>query len=111
MATNFVQPGETITLAAPYDVASGAGAVVGGIFGVALQTLASGASGEFATCGVWDLLAVTAEAFAVGDPVYWDAGQKKASNGSTGNDLIGSAVKAKTGSETTVRVRLDGVAI
>ncbi len=32
---NYVQKGETLTLAAPYAVSSGAGALVGAIFGVA----------------------------------------------------------------------------
>lgn len=110
-ATNYVQPGETVTLAAPYTVASGAGALKGSIFGVALGDFANGADGEFATGGVWDLLAVTAETFVQGGPVYWDDGQKKASNGSTGNNRIGVALAAKSGSETTVRVRLDGVSL
>ncbi|MEO8134842.1 MAG: DUF2190 family protein [Betaproteobacteria bacterium] len=110
-ATNYVQPGETITLTAPYTVVSGAGALVGGIFGVALGNVTSGDEGEFATGGVWDLLAVTAETFVQGDPVYWDNGQKKCSNGSTGNDRIGSALSAKSGSATTVRVRLDGISV
>ena len=32
---NYVQPGNTITLTAPYDVASGDGLLVGSVFGVA----------------------------------------------------------------------------
>ena len=34
---NYIQPGHAITLAAPYDVVSGAGLLVGSIFGVASQ--------------------------------------------------------------------------
>lgn len=111
MATNYVQEGETVTLTAPYACSAGDGAQVGNIFGIALNDVESAAEGEFALCGVWDLLAVTAETFSQGDTVYWDVGQKKASNGSTGNDAIGVALVAKSGSETTVRVRLNGVGL
>lgn len=111
MGTNYVQEGETVTLAAPYAVASGAGCKVGAIFGVALGAVAEDAEGEFAICGVWDLLAVTAETFAQGDPVYWDDGEKKCSSGLTGNSAIGVALAAKSGSETSVRVRLNGTGL
>lgn len=111
MATNYVQPGETLTLAAPYTVVSGAGALVGSIFGVALADISSGAEGEFAIGGVWDLLCVTGDAFSVGDKVYWDNGAKKCDSSSSTTSLIGVAVAAKLAGTTTVRVRLDGVAI
>ena len=39
---NFVQPGNTITLTAPYAVTSGDGLLVGAIFGVAAGTAAIG---------------------------------------------------------------------
>ena len=39
---NFVQPGNTITLTAPYAVASGDGLLVGSIFGIAAGTAALG---------------------------------------------------------------------
>jgi predicted RecA/RadA family phage recombinase len=41
---NFVQPGNTITLTAPYAVASGDGLLVGYIFGVAAGTAGHPAS-------------------------------------------------------------------
>jgi len=37
---NFVQPGKTITLTAPYAVTSGDGLLVGSVFGVAAGTAA-----------------------------------------------------------------------
>ncbi len=39
---NFVQPGNTITLTAPYAVASGDGLLVGSIFGIAAGAAALG---------------------------------------------------------------------
>ena len=43
---NYIQPGHAITLAAPYDVVSGAGLLVGSIFGVASHDALSGAEVE-----------------------------------------------------------------
>lgn len=111
MAANYVQPGDVLTLAAPYTVISGAGAKVGNIFGVALGDVTSGASGEFQLCGVWDLLAVTADVASVGDRVYWDDAAKKATVDVTGTDQIGVCTKAKTNADTTIRVRLDGIGL
>ena len=39
---NYVQPGNTIPLTAPYDVASGDGLLVGSIFGVAAGNAVNG---------------------------------------------------------------------
>lgn len=110
-ATNFIQPGDVLTLAAPYDVDSGDGAKIGNIFGVALGDAASGADCEFKVNGVWDILAVTADTFSVGASVYWDNNAKKCTSTSSGNELIGVATVAKTNGETTVRVRLNGFLI
>lgn len=107
-ATNFVQEGETLTLAAPYDVASGAGMKVGNLFGVALGAgdYSDGDDVETAMCGVWDLHAITLDTYAVGAKVYWDDSGKTCDATSTGNTFIGIAVKAKINTETTVRVLL-----
>lgn len=111
-ATNYVQEGETVTLTAPATVTSGSGALVGShLFGVALADITSGDDGEFALEGVWDLLAVTLDTFALGARVYWDNSAKKCTSTSTSNSLIGVAVAAKLNTETTVRVRLDGVSV
>ena len=48
---NFVQPGNTITLTAPYAVASGDGLLVGSIFGVASGSAALGEPIETAHLG------------------------------------------------------------
>lgn len=103
---NFVKDGDLVTLAAPYTVVSGAGALKGTIFGVAVDDVASGADGVFRTKGIFDLLCVTTDTFSAGDPVYWDNSAKKTTSTSTSNTPIGSAVTAKTNGQTTVRVRL-----
>lgn len=108
---NYVQPGDVITLVAPYAVGSGGGAVVGSIFGVATNEYANGATGEFATKGVFDLTALSTATFAQGAKVYWDNTNKRCAATATGYFLIGVAVNAKANGETTARVRLNGVAI
>ena len=52
---NYVQPGKTITLAAPYAVSAGDGLLVGAIFGVATASAAIGEAVESALVGVFDL--------------------------------------------------------
>jgi len=108
---NFVQKGETITLVAPYTVVSGAGALVGSIFGVASGDVASGASGEFMVKGVFDLACLSTDTPAQGAKVYWDDTNKRCTTTSTGNSLIGVATEAKANGATTVRVRLNGISI
>jgi len=51
---NFVQPGNTITLTAPYAVASGDGLLVGSIFGIAAGDAALGEPVETALVGIFD---------------------------------------------------------
>jgi predicted RecA/RadA family phage recombinase len=98
--TNYVQRGDTLTLTAPYDVVSGAGLLVGKIFGVASTTALSGAVTEADTRGVFDL-AKDASVFAIGDPVYWDNTAKKITSVSAGNQQVGNAtVAALTGDST-----------
>lgn len=106
---NYVQPGNTITLTAPYDVASGDGLLVGAIFGVATGAAVNGDPIEAALVGVFDLTKVGSQAWAVGDKIYWDDTAKQATKTVTSNTLIGVAIEAVgsgTG-ETLGRVRLN----
>lgn len=107
MATNYVQEGDILTLTAPYTVTSGQGAQIGSQFGVALADITSAASGEFATCGVWDLTALTTATGAMGAKAYWDNANKRVDTDGTVGILIGSLVVAKTNGQTTARVKLN----
>ena len=108
--TNFVQDGETITLTAPYDVLSGAGLLVGSIFGVAAFDALSGAPVEACVEGVFNL-AKDASAAAAGALIYWDDAVKKATTTVGTNKLIGTALLAAATGDATVRVRLNGAFI
>ena len=107
---NYVQPGNTVTLTAPYAVASGDGLLVGSIFGVASGTAALGETVEAALTGIYDLKKVASQAWAAGDKVYWDNTAKEATRTTTSNTLIGVAVIAVAGGAGDVvgRVRLNG---
>lgn len=104
---NYIQPGENITLAAPYDVASGAGVKVGAIFGVAAYAAASGIDVEVATEGVFTLPKATTDAFVIGDKVYWDNTAKTVTATATSNTLIGVALSVAGNPSASVIVRLN----
>lgn len=107
---NYIQPGNTITLTAPYDVNSGDGLLVGSIFGVATGAALNGAATEAALVGVFDLTKVGSQAWSPGDRVYWDNAAKQTTKTASGNTLIGVAVDAVGGGagDTIGRVRLNG---
>ena len=107
---NFVQPGNTITLTAPYAVASGDGQLVGSIFGIASGTAAVGEPVETALTGVFDITKIGSQAWTAGTKVYWDDTNKRTTNVATSNTLIGVATEAVAGGagDTIGRVRLNG---
>ena len=105
---NYIQPGNTITLTAPYAVTSGGGLLVGAIFGVATSDAASGETVEACLVGVVDLAKKAAQAWSVGDKVYWDDTAKVPTKTATDNTLIGVAVASVAAAATTGRVRLNG---
>lgn len=109
---NFVQPGANITLPAPSDLKSGQGALIGSLFGVASNTVASGADCAFVIEGVFDLDKAASQAWTPGAKVYWDNTAKVCTTTASGNTLIGVAVAAVggTASEVIGRVRLGIVA-
>lgn len=108
---NFIQSGDVITVAAPYAVAGGAGAMLGLLFGVAQVTFAQTEVGAFVTEGVFDLAGVSADTGSVGDKVFWDDSAKVATTATaTGLFVIGCLTAAKLDAELTVRVRLNGLA-
>lgn len=106
---NYVQPGNIITLTAPYAVASGEGLLVGSIFGVAAGDAALGEPIEAALVGVFDITKVGSQAWTVGAKVYWDNTNKRTITVSTDNTAVGMAVEAvASGAGDTIdRVRLN----
>lgn len=103
---NYVQPGEQITVTATAAVASGAGVLVGALFGVACGDAAIGGKLTLATTGVYELPKLATDAMTVGAPVYWDATPGEVTVTAAGNTPIGHAVAAAGNPSATVKVRL-----
>lgn len=114
----FFKSGDTVELTAPYAVASGAGALVGTIFGIAVAAVASGAIGSFMLVGIHKGAKVGSQAWTEGAAIYWDNTNKYWTTTSAGNTKVGIAVKGPDGTlpgagagETTGYVRLNGIGV
>lgn len=105
---NYVQYGDNVTVTAPYAVASGAGCLVGTLFGVAEYTAAISTAVEIATRGVFTLKKTSAQAWTVGAAIYWDDTNKECTTTSAGNTLIGKALEVAANPSSTGVVRLNG---
>jgi len=113
MAKNFIQPGDVVTLTNEdhtdaVTINSGEGFLVGSIFGVAQGDVAVGDDGEFDTRGAYDLAKVSAQAWTVGQKIYWDDSVKLCTTTSGGNTLIGVAIAVADNPSATGIVRLNG---
>lgn len=105
---NVIQAGENLTLPAPADVLSGAGVLVGTIFGVAQGNALSGADVVLVRRGVFELPKTSAQAWTVGVKIYWDNTAKAATTTAASNPVIGAAVAVAANPSATGLVLLDG---
>jgi len=105
---NYLQDGDTLTIAAPAAVASGDPVQIGSIFGVAMADAATGADVAIVREGIFTLPKVSAQAWAVGAKIYWDATNKVCTTAAPGNTLIGTATAAAANPSATGAVLLDG---
>lgn len=104
---NFIQEGETLSLAPGAAVAPGVGYLFGaGLFGVACTTAANGVASSFLTEGVVDIAKTSALAIAVGDRLFWDATNKVVNKTVTAQQCVGVAVAAAANPSATVRMKL-----
>ena len=110
---NFTQRGDVLTTpnTTGAAIASGEGVLLGAVFGVAASSFPAGTDDiVINVVGVFTLPKTPSQAWTFGMPVYWDATNKRATSGATGNTKIGVAIKAVGGTagETTGEVRLSG---
>lgn len=103
---NFVQVGNTITMPAPAVLTGGDVVIVGELHGIAAGDADAGEDFDLVTTGVFELPKVAADAFAVGDAVYWDAANKLVTAEADGNSKIGAAVAEALATSGTVNVKL-----
>lgn len=105
---SFVQRGNVLPFIAPYAVASGAPFKVGAFVAVAVTAAASGGAVEGQLEGVFTLPKVSAQAWGVGDKIYWDDTAKAMTTTATSNTLVGAAAAAAANPSSTGVVYLDG---
>jgi predicted RecA/RadA family phage recombinase len=106
---NFIQPGNVITVTAPAGgVLSGAGLLVGSLFGIANGKAAQDEDVELSLTGVYALPKVSAQAWTQGAKIYWDNATKLATTAAAAgaNALIGVATKAAANPSAEGEVRL-----
>lgn len=107
---NFIARGDVLTLPTAAAVASGAGVLIGSIFGVAANDAAAGEEVVLNVVGLFELPKTESQAWTAGDAVYWDDAASEATTVATGNTLIGVATAAVAGgaTDTIGKVRLNG---
>jgi predicted RecA/RadA family phage recombinase len=105
---NYLQIGDTVTVAAPAAVSSGDGVLVGTLFGIAANDADSAAEVEIKTRGVFEMPKTSAQAWTVGSAIYWNGSLCTTADGSGANTLIGKAMAVAANPSATGVVRLDG---
>lgn len=108
---NYIQPGDIITVPAPYALASSAGCLVGSLFGISSGIAAQGDPAEIKTTGVFRLNADAPAAAALGAKAYWDDAAKQVTATAGGNKLIGVFTFEKMAGTAFAEVRLNGVSV
>ena len=106
----YIQNGDVITVPAPAGgIASGEGAIIGNIFGIAAYATAVGEPVELATTGVYLLPKATAAVLTIGARAAWDNTAKNINLPGTGRFPVGNVTVDAGSGTTSVAVRLDGV--
>lgn len=107
----FIQHGDCLTVPAPTGgTVSGELYKVGSIIGVATTTEVVGAPVVLKLNGVFGLTKISAQAWAVGDPIYMNTSSRALTNVSaTGLVLVGMATEVAANPSTTGACRLNGV--
>jgi predicted RecA/RadA family phage recombinase len=100
----FLQPGDSLTVSAPYAVTSGQGVLIGALFGIAAYDAAISTTVEIQTEGVFDVTKEPALAISAGARVFWDNTNRRVTTTATGNYQVGIATLAALAADTTVRV-------
>lgn len=111
---NFISAGTTATFlnsgSGSAAIASGAGVLKGGLFGVAANGAQVGDECVLNLIGVYDLPKAASQAWTFGQVVYWNDTTKVATTVATDAVKIGVAVEPVAGGATNLvgRVRLNG---
>ncbi|MEP7173269.1 MAG: DUF2190 family protein [Aestuariivirga sp.] len=108
---NYIHPGNTLTLSAPYEVNSGDCVQIGAIFGVARSWASLGETVEVVTSGVFDVRKCPKQVWEIGEKLYWDNKDRKITNIVSGNCFVGIALEAGSGQSAELgRIKIFGLA-
>lgn len=100
---NHIQSGKSLTVTAPADVLSGAGVLVGAMFGVAAHDAKAGEDVTIVRGEVFKLNKLSAQAWGQGVKVYWNNTAKECTTVASGNTHVGyAAVPAVAPSATGI---------
>lgn len=119
MATNFVQDGDVIPFTAGSALSSGDAVVIGGLLGVVISDVASGATGQASISGVFNVPKVDGAVITEGMPLVYDVSagalDDSAATPASG-DLVncGIAVESKgttTGESIAILLNVPGATI
>jgi predicted RecA/RadA family phage recombinase len=106
---NQVAKGDSINVAAPAGgVVSGQGYLIGSMFGISPVTAAAGVKIALWLVGCFSLKKNSAEAWTVGEAIYWDNTNMDCTATATGNTKIGVAIAAAANPSAVGSVRLNG---
>lgn len=105
---NSLFSGNNVTLPAPYALTSGQVAQVGSIIGVAQAAAASAADVVLVRQGVFTLTKTAAQAWTLGQTLYWDNAARAVTTTVGANKIIGAAFAAALAADTAGQVLCDG---
>lgn len=107
MASNFIQPGDTIPIALPYARAAGQGAQIGtNLFGVCAKGGTTSDADELHIEGVFEITTLTTDTPAVGAIMYWDNTNRRLTTTASTHLAVAIAVQAKAAGVANTRVKL-----
>ncbi|MBQ9377982.1 MAG: DUF2190 family protein [Schwartzia sp.] len=101
----FVQKGENIDYKAETDIGYMDVVPMEKCIGVALEEIASGATGAVSLTGVYELPAATSLTISVGDAVFWNTTNENIDKDESGVPA-GIAVEEKASAGTSAKVKL-----
>lgn len=103
---NFVQPGDIVEITAPAGgVVSGSPVQIGRMIGIAALTADADAAVNIQRKGVFDVAKVSAQAWAEGEAIYWDAANEEMTS-VEGGLFAGVAVAVAANPSSTGRIIL-----
>lgn len=107
---NYKGDGNLIALTTPAAIATGAGLQVGGFFGITCKPAGAGEVVECLRAGEFTVTKNSAEAWAVGDTIYWDDTAKLFTTVVASNTQVGFAAAVAANPSATGIVQLVSLA-